>query len=522
MLSAAGYGVRIGMDLGEVVARIEEAALAAPRGKRSLSYVREKLAELRHHAIPKFRQRDQDKDQKAAAQEAEGAPKDAEPPAEPPVEEAIWRTKDEAAPFVDQAIQTWVDRAGVHIDELPPKLIALATPAGFGKTRRVLSKWARLQAGSNASLRRTLADLLKGSPVNLGKLSVAVPTHNLGIEFQDRVIPEISEEIGSLLEMPRLLGRRPETCQRYDVVRAAIEKGHAPKHVCRQVQPNGTEQVCPFFGKCSSTPGQYQYELARVRDARNSIITHKHLAITGMPELRLDKRKSQWIDEDPTGAFLQREQAKVKHIQALVTDHDFAELERHLALDGAKSAGTSRKGLKRLEAIRDVFLQQHATQAEPQLEDFAAWSSQELRTAASDRETIERWRRGKLNPTIPDAELTEQLAKAPAPKKLAGLLNRLADEMDARSAGPIYSYEWRGDKLVMRGRLPTTKLPPNILLTDATASPTILRAVFPGREIDFQQINIHRNAHITQVRDLRRLRIFGQRDKLKANRSKGA
>jgi hypothetical protein len=147
-------------------------------------------------------------------------------------------------------------------------------------------------------------------------------------------------------------------------------------------------------------------------------------------------------------------------------------------------------------------MQLHATQSEPKLEDFTEWSSKELYRAADDREQIERWRRGKIDPSLSDAELTERLEKAPAPKKLAGLLRRLADEKTARSTGPIYSFEWRDDKLVMRGRLSTTALPPNILLTDATASPIILQAVFPNHEIEFHQLNIHRNAYVTQVRDL--------------------
>src|SRR5215831_9246405 len=147
-------------------------------------------------------------------------------------------------------------------------------------------------------------------------------------------------------------------------------------------------------------------------------------------------------------------------------------------------------------------MQLHATQAEPKLEDFAAWSPEELRQAARDRETTERWRRGKIDPALPDAELAEQLAKSQPPKKLASPSTRLADEKAARSTGPIYSFDWRDDKLAMRGRLPTDSLPPNTLLTDATASPIILGAVFPNYEIDFHQLNIHRTAYVTQVRDL--------------------
>jgi hypothetical protein len=516
MLTAAGYGVRIGMVLDEVIKRIEETALAASRGNRTLGYIKDKIFGLRQ-AVRKFRRQDQAKDADVAdAIREEGTAEGTAPFAEAKAEETAgeetapsrdWLTKEDAALRVDQQIDTWIERAGTHLSELTRKLIVPAAPAGFGKTRRVLRKWVRLVGrgaydGENI-LDEDLSALPESSPC---KIAVAVPTHNLGIEFQQRVIPEVEEETDATIEMPRLIGRNPDTCGRFAVVKAAVEKGHQPNHCCRRVLPDGTEQLCPQFVTCSATPGQYRHELDRVHATPNSIITHKHLSLSWMPELAFDRRKSQWIDEDPTSTFLVghdgREVATVKDIRDLVMDRDFAELERRREEADGKSIGTSHKGLTRLAAIGAVLMHLNATQAAPKLEDFAAWSPEELRQAARDRATLERWRRGKIDPALPDAELTEQLTKSAAPKKLADLFNRLADEKAARSTGPIYSFEWRDDNLEMRGRLSTDSLPPNLLLTDATASPFILGAVFPNYEIEFQRLNIHRNAYVTQVRDL--------------------
>src|SRR5262249_42543338 len=125
-------------------------------------------------------------------------------------------------------------------------------------------------------------------------------------------------------------------------------------------------------------------------------------------------------------------------------------------------------------------------------------SAADLRRAGRARESLEDLRRGKLNPSLNDTSLSKQIDKVAPPRKLAALFYRLADEVEARGKGEIYSLgrNPKTGKIVIRGRKPTDNLPPNLLLTDATPSPEILAALFPGYKQELVKIPVRRNAFI--------------------------
>jgi hypothetical protein len=353
MLRAAGHGVRLGMALDEVVDRIEEATLAAPRGSRALAYVKEKVAELRR-AVKKFRRQDQAQaEERKALEEAEAAAAaQEEGVAEEPRPfsgSSEWMSPDEAIASLREPIRAWLERDRGH----DKTLTILQSAAGLGKTRTMLEEQQRAQeedrqraeavARSEVAQQQRIVDDLWESYLTavshadpeklqqikdeleaqqrrlidklfdenlddiplppLGKLACAVPRQKLAQEVQedDRGLRLAG---GDEEQIPILQGRNASNCQRYELVAKAQQKGFEPSTCCHSILPSGEEVFCPFYEKCSTDPTQYLANQAEVKEADNIIVMQAHLAIPWLPSLALKSRKRMWIDEDPCQTFV--------------------------------------------------------------------------------------------------------------------------------------------------------------------------------------------------------------------------
>jgi hypothetical protein len=563
MLRAVGAGVALGMAAGAILDRLGETVEAADRHNHSVAEIGDRLSKM-PAAIRSFQAKDAQRQREAeeiaeevaddevedtdfedavAAQEAGGAeftePFDEEGEEEEEAAEAqdpftgtasvndtsepnsgasatddAFATEEPepttapprdprkaAVEKVRQILKEWLRRGKQHARNL----VALQLPAGFGKTHNMLMEQQRVEPIPLEDLERLLDEDLSDLPEHeIGKLACAVGRHTLAEEIQetDAALRPISDPN----RIPILTGRNAENCKRWDVVEAGFKKGFSQSSFCRQTLPDGSEVLCPFFEHCRSNPGQYQHTQEEIQKAPNAIVMHSHLAIPWLSALALKTRTRIWMDENPTQVFRARQEFDTTRLE-LVNEQDFASLDRWCAEDPTSQAlqRRTRKAFKNLTNLSAVLLSTLATPSQGlKIEHLAAWSPGEIREMARMRETIETWRRGKIDPSLNDAALKEQLAERKPVPHLAGLLYRLADEVEARKTGPVYSLERdpRTGKIVARGRISTDDLPPNLLITDATLSPEILKAVFPGHPLEHVKIEVPRNALIAQVKDL--------------------
>ena len=534
MTKAAGYGARLGMPLEAIVARIAEAALNADGRHHTLSYIQEKIAQL-PQAIRAFQVKDA---ARLENEEPDGEEPDAEEDFEEPLEEpeaediaeeepepeeAVGETADatskaaegaeepepnRASPRdpretavgkVRQYLKSWLRRGKKH----DRGIMVLQLPAGFGKTHNMLIEQQHAEplntSDTEALLHEDLGDLPEHG---FSKLACSVSRHALAKEIQEA--DAALRPIGDRTRIPILTGRNAENCKRWEIVQAGFKKGFSQASFCRQELPNGSEVLCPFFADCQSTPGQYQHTQEAIQKAPNAIVMHSHLAIPWLRALALKTRTRMWMDENPTGVFRARQEFDAAQLDLGVNEQDFATLEQKCADDTLKGQRRMRKAFKALANLAPVLLGALTTPSQGlTLDLFADWSPKEIRGMADARELIETWRRGKLDPSLDDATLKKQLAKRKPVPRLSGLLERLADEREARKTGAVYSLGCnpKTGRIISRGRIPTDDLPPNLLITDATVSPEIIKAVFPGHKLEHIKIEVPRNAYIIQVKD---------------------
>jgi hypothetical protein len=557
MLRAVGAGVALGMAADAILDRLRETVEAADHHNHSHDEIRDRLAKM-PGAIRSFQAKDAQRQREAeeiAEEVAEAEELDIEEPDEldPEFEEAFaaQQTEEEAAeaqdPFTDTAgaegiseepsdpsteepevaeapeetnptsdtlpkdprntaveevhrrAKEWLTRDSKH----KPTLLALQSPAGLGKTHSMVMEQQRAEPIDPSDIEKLLSENLADLPeTDVGKMACAVSRHALGEEIQKT--DQDLREPGDVTRIPRLVGRNAENCARWEVVQAGFKKGFAQSSFCEKPLPDGTVKRCPLFDVCRSTPGQYQQIQEEVRGAPNVIITHQHLTIPWLRAIGLKKRKRMWMDEDPSGAFRFRQELTDDDLLDLVNSQDFAALGRRYA-ENQKLERQLRKGFNVLKKLAEDILAGLTTKSRVlKIEHLAAWTPEQVRAAATTRAKIEEWRRERVDPSLDDATLRKQLAKTKPLKRMAPLLYRIADELEARKKGPIYSLE-RDPKtgaIVTRGRIPTDDLPPNLLITDATLSPEILKAVFPGHELEHVKIEVPRNALIAQVKDL--------------------
>jgi hypothetical protein len=408
--------------------------------------------------------------------------------------------REAAVEQVRQVLKEWLHRGKKHVRSL----VAVQVAAGFGKTHNMLLEQQRAEPIDPSDIEGLLNEDLGDLPEHdIGKLACAVPRHTLAAEIQET--DAALRPPGDTTRIPILTGRNVENCARWPVVDAGFKKGFSQASFCRQQLPDGSEKLCPFFAQCQTTPGQYQHSQTEIQKANNAIVMHAHLAVPWLSALALKTRTRMWMDEDPTQVFRSRQEFDAGRLD-LVNEQDLASLDSWCAKDptAKRQQRRTRKAFENLTSLAAVLLSTLATPAGLKLDHLAAWTPGEVREMGWARETIETWRRGKIDPSLGDNDLKAQLAKRKPVLHLTHLLCRLADELEARKKGPVYSLGRNptNGKIITRGRIPTDDLPPNLLITDATLSREILEAVFPGYELEHVKIDVPRNALIAQVKDL--------------------
>ena len=410
-------------------------------------------------------------------------------PAEDP-DPTVDVTPEEATARHRGAIQDWLPRRR----DAERRLVLLRSPAGLGKTRTAVEEELRAMTGLAPGERFTDDYCLGQLPAHdPGKMLCAVPRHALAHEV--KVLNDDRNEATAWhswflqsdwreewFGIPILEGRSPDNCCRFALVQLAEANGHAPGSLCKRAV-FGETLYCSHFHECP-----YQGNLARVQDADNAICTHAHLAIPYHPALNLDARKRLWIDEDPTSTFRDEE--------------TFADAELRFIAEGEESRTNAFVLLARFGA--DVVDGIDAPVGLLSALTDRGWNADSIDRAARQRAQIEEEHRQKrqLDPSRTDAELSSTLVRHKPLKHLAIVLHRLAAEMRRRSRGESYSLLRAGGRIRAQGRKPTDALPPNILITDATANPLILGALFPSYTVEVIEIAVRRNARVVQVSNL--------------------
>jgi Bifunctional DNA primase/polymerase, N-terminal len=543
MMSAAGAGVRLGMVAYEIITRIAETARTANRCNHTAAEIADRIAKL-PAAVASFQARDARERREAA--ELDAVAEDPEPQIEPDIEEPdasseaphkpksaqsakpqplTWTTPEAAIAKTRASVQTWLDRDSEH----EPTLTIVKSAAGTGKSttmdaeqlaakikdRQRVEMEEREEAavleaieaahrdGPEAIkklIEKTMHEDLGDLSMVLGKMACAVPRHKLGEEIQGL---NGEERIAAGFEKnPILRGRNATNCQRWELVSKAQQHGFSPGALCQRTLPSGEVQTCPFFEGCS-----YQANQKAVKEEDYIIITHKHLALPWLDSLALKSRKRMWIDEDPSKAFL------LDQSESRISDEQLADLVNDSDIEALNGRVP---GVESLEQLSKDLLTGLSSPSGLQARHLDGWTPGALRRAARARLEVESRRRGKLNPSLDDAKLLAQIERVGVPpKKLAFMIFRLADEVAVKRKGEVYSLyrDPQTRQIRMRGRVPTDTLPPNLLITDATASPEILAAVFPGYKQELVEIAVQRNARITQTKEP----VFSQNWLLKEN-----
>lgn len=450
MIRAAGLGSRLGLPRAEIIARIAEAARAADRRNHTTAEIADRIAKL-PAAVVNFQVNDAREQQEAA--ELDAVAEDQEPDVEPDIEEPdsseeprkprgaqaakpqplTWTTPEAALTATRESVKTWLTRDSSH----KPTLMIIKSAAGTGKSTTMDAEQLaaqlkdrhriEMEEREEAALRdqppdiedllnENLADLL----TELGKMACAVPRHTLGEEIQGLNCE--ARIAGGLEKNPILRGRNATNCQRWELVSKAQQHGFSPAALCQRTLPSGETQTCPFFERCS-----YQANQKAVKEADNIIITHKHLALPWLDSLALKSRKRMWIDADPSKAFLlDQSESRIpdEQLADLVNDSDISELEGLVP------------GLESLKKLSKDLLAGLSTKGGLKAQHLADWTPRTLRRAGRARQSVEDYRRGKLNPSLDDATLLAQIERAKAPpKKLAPMIFRLANEVAAGRKG---------------------------------------------------------------------------------------
>jgi hypothetical protein len=371
-------------------------------------------------------------------------------------------TREEAVELYRTKIQEWISRPR----DAEKVLTLLKGPAGAGKTRVVIEEELRAQVGTGPG--ETFAELTGGKipDKDPGKMLVALPRHALA-----REVKTLSDEKDAAIEfwkvigykkypverfgIPILEGRDKDNCKRYDLVSKAQKNGYSAEALCKRKLPGGEVVCCPHFNECP-----YQERAVKVQEADNAIYMHAHLTVGWIGALALKSRKRLWIDEDPTSTFLD--------------DAEIAEEELRFIAEGRETREPGFVPLATLGADLVTGL----SAPEGLLSHLATlgWNEERIGEAAKRRAEIEADRRAesRMRADLSDEELDKALVRVKRVGRLAVVLERLAAEMSARGQGESYSLRRLEGKIVAQGRKPTNELPPNILLTDATANPLVI------------------------------------------------
>jgi hypothetical protein len=121
-----------------------------------------------------------------------------------------------------------------------------------------------------------------------------------------------------------------------------------------------------------------------------------------------------------------------------------------------------------------------------------------LRTLAQKKAITEAREGYVLNPACDDETLQKEIGNLKPFRRLAPILERLADELASGRGGAAYSLILQDGKVISQGRrqLPAKK----VLLLDATGNAVILRQFFRDLE-EATPLKVRRNARVKQVSD---------------------
>jgi len=446
MVRAAGYGVRLGMALDVVVRRIEEVALEAPRGKRTESYIKEKVAELRR-AVRKFRWQDQE------ARKAEEAERAA---AISPEEEVA----EEPRPFLPDPAEHLAAVAACKVElkqklrdallsETAIKLLINAT-MGLGKTYSTMEAIAATAGpppapGESVVNPQEEEDEDAGSEDLLDMDLSAIPdeddpppcgTRTKQVVFAAQRHDLLQEAAGFLRDELRKRGWADDVIDANIVIGQSRDRGlclRSPEELKLVTQAHGDIRPslcvnregikCPHFGECEIR-GWWAMK-RKMATARFVFLTHAHLF-------------SPWAPGKAGERF------HPAHAQLVVVDENFATAAIESDPTNIK-AGTFRTLLPDDMEIRDVELPENglgnliedalATSAPLKFLRDAGVIAGDLRAAAAYPKSRER-RRKIGNPSMTAAERqafldrTERSAKhKPRATKISHWLERLAREL---------------------------------------------------------------------------------------------
>jgi hypothetical protein len=449
MLSAAGAGVRAGLDPDELLDRIAEAARAADRTNHTAAEVQERIAKM-PAAIENFMARDVARIGTLSARSIslENLPERAA--AEVPLSAA-----EASQRLEDLQVNFYSDPSG--------RRLLIKAPPGLGKTAIALTEGLRHSIGYLPDTPRLrLGDIRE----DMRQVAFFVPTHQLAGQLGDDVRARFAKgykQGGAFPMRGRTHGERP-LCLRAADASALAAKG-------LPIYPNlcddGAGSRCPHFKKCP-----YIRQKKRAKHAELVTAMHRHLPTGPCPEndFYWDPRRHSvvWvIDEDPTSTLLQ--------------DKSFSRTE----IERFGDLGTDiLTGLKTTAGL---------------LNHLAAkgWTVERLRAAAREYEAADA---AAARVTCPTDQIDATTLKSFRP--IAPVIARLADELASGRGGLAYSLILVSQDRVRaqwRQRLDYSADQP-ILITDGTANVEILRQWMP--DLVEERLRVRCNANVVQVGDL--------------------
>lgn len=366
--------------------------------------------------------------------------------------------------FLDRTVALDVGQAQLraHIRSFfaSPTPTVLRITSGAGKTSIMCEEVVKKIQEGRAS----------GAPI---VVHIYLSTHDLKNEIALQLA-----RLDPSLTINNVIGRVPDTCQRYELTRQISEMRLAVQRVCcdatRAKGLDGSAfkhlMRCPHFDSCS-----YQNQFREGADVY--LFTKQYLHASRRADVAAPDYVI--IDEEFTSGLVER------RIEGL---------EELLKLPVGVSADTGRA----LQVIRDAL-----AMSEPILRKLreAGFDATSLRQRALD---FSQQRGRRLNLAIlpgMSADVISKQATNIGPEHVGYLaLKALATEIE-HGRDDAYSVVYQDSKLIVRMLRESEAFQTPTLVLDATADQELVRAVLPSAV--FHAIEVPRRAHVVQVSDRR-------------------
>jgi hypothetical protein len=367
--------------------------------------------------------------------------------------------------------------------------LLIKSPPGLGKTRQAIEWAIRYREGKDG--RRFLDDVNEAGVS--AQTSIFVPRHQLAEELRE-VIEGAFQERGEPITVPILRGREnggeegKAPCRRWREVHELARKGLPIYTNLCQRKSDGQWSQCPHFAGC---------EYIQTRQAAYTspfvILVHSHLGL----EWGATAAERLYDAEDEDDGAQRQRHFNPKQANIIVCDEDpTVSLVEEVRLSPEDIRGLGEDGLG--DKILAGLV--HPAGLLTYLRDQGV-SAEQLREAAEDARTAEKYRGQIASPDTGDGDVAQAAHSAPKLIRLSRVLGRLADELVSGRAGPAYSLLVESDGLIAQGRRPWVFDDQRLLLLDGTANPEILRQFVPKLQ-DMPEIRVARKARVVQVRDL--------------------